>query len=76
MADEKKKYKVYLAILNSGELRSEMTSTVIPAMQKTNGVSLIWEHPDKTWANPISSNRNRIVKRFLETDCPLIQVEP
>ena len=61
--------KIYLAILNNGNLRSEMISTVIPAMQRTKNVELLWEHPGKTWANPISSNRNMIVKRFLETDC-------
>lgn len=61
--------KVYLAILNKGNLRREMSSQAIQAMNKTPGVKLIWENPDKTWANPISSNRNKITKRFLETDC-------
>lgn len=69
---EEKSRKVYLAILNNGIMRPEMTATVIPAMQKTKGISLLWEHPDKTWANPISSNRNKIVKRFLETDCDFL----
>lgn len=63
------KIKVYLAILNSGNLRREMKTFVIPEMADTKGISLIWENPTKTWANPISSNRNKIVKRFLETDC-------
>ena len=61
--------KVYLAILNHGILRREMSSVVIPAMSNTKGIELIWENPNKTWANPISSNRNKIVKRFLKTDC-------
>lgn len=69
MIEEKKIQKVYLAILNDGTMRSEMIASIIPVMQKTKGVKLIWEHPSKTWANPISSNRNKIVKRFLETDC-------
>ena len=64
--------KIYLAILNDGNLRREMTTTVIPAMQNTNGIQLIWENPNKTWASPISSNRNQIVKRFLETDCDFL----
>ena len=68
-AKEKEAHKIYLAILNDGNLRAEMTATVIPAMQKTKGVEIMWEHPGKTWANPISSNRNKITKRFLETDC-------
>jgi GT2 family glycosyltransferase len=67
MANETK--KVYLAILNFGNLRREMMTTVIPAMNATPGVELIWENPSKTWANPISSNRCKIVKRFLESDC-------
>lgn len=68
MASEKIQ-KVYLAILNNGELRREMLSIVIPAMKRTKNIELIWENPNKTWANPISSNRNQIVKRFLKTDC-------
>ena len=64
--------KVYLAILNCGELRREMSSTVIQAMNATPGVKLIWENPSKTWANPISSNRNMITKRFLESDCDFL----
>jgi len=61
--------KIYFALLNNGTLRREMEAVVIPAMQRTPGVKLIWENPNKTWANPISSNRCKIVKRFLETDC-------
>jgi len=69
---ENKIQKVYLAILNNGTLRREMTATVIPAMRRTEGIQLIWENPMKTWANPISSNRNKIVKRFLATDCDFL----
>jgi len=69
---QQKMQKVYLAILNDGHLRREMITTVFPAMQKTEGVQLVWENPSKTWANPISSNRNKIVKRFLETDCDFL----
>jgi hypothetical protein len=35
----------------------------------TKGVEIHWENPGLTWANPISSNRNLITQRFLETDC-------
>ncbi len=65
----KNKYKVYFALLNNGPIRREMSSTAIPAMNRTKGVELVWENPNKTWANPISSNRCQIVKRFLATDC-------
>ncbi len=68
-AQRLQKAKVYFALLNNGPIRREMSSTVIPAMQRTKGVELLWENPGRTWANPISSNRCMIVKRFLETDC-------
>lgn len=67
-----KPIKLYLAILNNGPLRREMKSTVLPAMQNTKGVKVIWENPNRTWSNPISSNRNKIVKRFLDTDCDFL----
>lgn len=67
--DPRRIQKIYFALLNNGPIRREMSSRVIPAMQKTPGVKLIWEDPNRTFANPISSNRNMIVKRFLQTDC-------
>lgn len=67
--NERRIQKVYFALLNNGPIRREMSSRVIPAMQRTPGVKLIWEDPNRTFANPISSNRNMIVKRFLQTDC-------
>jgi len=69
MEEKKKDIKVYFALLNNGMLRREMSAQIIPAMQTTPGVKLVWENPNRTWSNPISSNRNLIVKRFLETDC-------
>jgi len=66
---QENKYKVYLAILNDGWLRRELIYSILPKMLFTKGVKTIWENPDLTWANPISSNRNKIVKRFLQTDC-------
>lgn len=66
------KKKVYLAILNSGWLRREVMSKVLPDMLRTKDIELIWEDPGKTWGTPISSNRNAIVKRFLETDCDFL----
>jgi len=68
--------KVYLATLNGGTLRREFSWHVLPAMQNTKGVELEWENPGLTWANPISSNRNLITKRFLQTDCEfMIQLD-
>lgn len=67
-----KDIKIYLAILNKGWLRREISATVLPMMKATPGVELIWENPAKTWDHPISSNRNQIVQRFLKTDCDFL----
>jgi len=61
-------FRLYLAILNRGWIRREMVDTVIPAISKTKGVITTLEKLNKTWDHPISSNRNKIVKRFLATD--------
>lgn len=61
--------KVYFAVLNEGWLRRELITTVLPAMEHTEGIELVMENPTLTWDHPISSNRNQIVKRFLKTDC-------
>ena len=63
-----KPIKLYVAILNKGWFRREISARVLPKIQKTNGVIATLENPSKTWHHPISSNRNRIVKRFLKTD--------
>jgi len=68
--------KIYLATLNSGTLRREFAWYVLPTLRGTKDVEIIWENPGLTWANPISSNRNLITKRFLETDCEwLLQID-
>jgi len=61
-------YKLYVAILNRGWIRREMVDTVLPAISKTVGIVTTLEKLKKTWDHPISSNRNKIVKRFLKTD--------
>lgn len=66
--------KLYLAVLNKGWLRREIAYLVIPAMQATEGVQVYWENPAKTWANPISVNRNLITKRFLASDCDCLMM--
>ncbi|MHA2377343.1 MAG: glycosyltransferase family 2 protein [Candidatus Thorarchaeota archaeon] len=59
---------LYLAILNKGWLRSEMTYYVIPQMLNTKGVDVYWEDPVLSRGHPIDSNRSSIAKRFLETN--------
>jgi len=70
--DEENPIKIYLAILNRGWLRREISADVLPLMKRTKGVQILWENPNRTWDNPISSNRNKITKRFLETDCDFL----
>lgn len=64
--------KLYLALLNGGWLRREFSYSVLPKMLNTPGVQIIWEDPKETWSQPISSNRNLIVLRFLQTDCDFL----
>jgi hypothetical protein len=45
-----------------------MVDTVLPAIGRTKGIVTTLEKLNKTWDHPISSNRNKIVKRFLQTD--------
>jgi hypothetical protein len=44
-------------------------------MYNTPGVQIVWENPDETWHHPIYSNRNKIVKRFLATDCDYLMMQ-
>ena len=67
-----KPIKLYLAVLNGGWLRREFSYKVLPWMQSTKGVQIIWEDPKETWSHPISSNRNLITLRFLQTDCDFL----
>lgn len=64
--------KLYLAILNKGWLRREISARVLPQMIETPGVKITWENPAKTWDHPISSNRNGIRVRYLKTDCDFV----
>jgi hypothetical protein len=64
----KGKINLYLAILNRGWLRREISSKIIPNMNNTEGVKLYWENPSKSWGEPICDARARIVRRFLAHD--------
>jgi hypothetical protein len=75
MTVEPGKKKLYFAILNSGWLRREFMSTQLPEMNRTEGVELVWENPEKSWGHPIYSNRNAIVQRFLRTDCDYLMMQ-
>jgi len=67
-----KKVRVYFALLNKGWVRREFAATQLPEMMSTPGVECLWENPEKSWGEPIYSNRNAIVKRFLATDCDFL----
>jgi len=61
----RKPVRLYVAILNKGWLRRETVQRVLPVMRETHGVELTIERFDLTWANPICSNRAKIMMRFL-----------
>ncbi len=74
-----KKLNLYLAILNHGWVRTEIMYALTSKKWKieggeiegvkVGGLKVTLENPNKTWMHPISSNRNAIVKRFLQTGC-------
>ena len=66
-----KKPKIYLAILNDGWLRCEHINTVL-MLAGTPSIQLHLENPSISWGIPITQNRNKIVKRFLETDADFL----
>jgi len=56
--------KIYVAVLNEGEIRVELTR-VINHLLTSDKYELILEYPAN---KPITFNRNEIVKRFLSTN--------
>ena len=60
-----KPIRLYVAILNKGWLRREITQRVLPQIKNTHGVEVYVEPFSLTWANPICSNRAKIMMRFL-----------
>lgn len=68
-----KPIRLYLAILNEGWIRAEHINTVFTA-SNTKNVHLVLETLGLTWDKPISSNRNRIVQRFLKSDCDFLMM--
>lgn len=66
---EQKPIKIYVAILNDGWVHTAVAFSICPDMFKIPGVSIVMEDPSITWHRPISSNRNKIVQRFLTSDC-------
>ena len=74
LQEKDKKIKVYLAILNRGWIRREIHQKTIPVFKQTPGIEIIEEDMSKTWDNVIGSNRNKIVLRFLKTDCDFLKM--
>lgn len=70
------KTNVYVAILNKGWNRVELTFGLIKMLlvnQNTN-LKFTIEDPKITQGYPISSNRNMIKKRFMGTDCSFLMM--
>jgi hypothetical protein len=64
--------KVYVAILNQGHNQAGLESTLIQWMNEYVGKYKFNFFPSKYTYRPISANRNRIVKDFLETDYDIL----
>lgn len=61
---EKAPKKVYVAILNQGSIRPELTNTLIRISHDIHDIKIVYPN-----SMPIAHNRNDIVQRFLKTDC-------
>jgi hypothetical protein len=61
--------KLYVAVLNSGWVRRELVTMILPRLYATPGVYVQLENLEESYAHPICSNRSKITRRFLETDC-------
>ena len=72
---ERRKPKVYFALLNHGKVRREFVGKQLPEMQATKNVDLVVEPFSLTWDSPIYSNRNKITKRFMKTDCDFLLMQ-
>ena len=64
----KKRPKVFVALLNQGTNSAGLESQIISWMNEKGGSYIFDFYPSKYSYRPISNNRNRIVKDFLETD--------
>lgn len=60
--------KIYIAVLNQGWIRPEIAD-LITRLRERNEYDLIISYPAN---KPISYNRNKVVKRFLETDADFL----
>lgn len=65
-----KQRNIYLAILNQGEIRTEL-SKVINVMIQEDAYRIHLSYPT---AKPIANNRNTIVQKFLATDCDYLMM--
>lgn len=59
--------KVFMAVLNNGSIRSELPY-ILRTLDKTPNIDLEVKPLYGSWEVPISSNRNIIVREFLETE--------
>ncbi len=67
-------HRVYFALPTKGWLHQDFVTRVLPAMRRTEDVELIIGDSEQRWGHPISSSRNAIVQRFLQTDCSWLLV--
>lgn len=66
------KKSIYVAVLNEGEIRTELASVLNHILLQSDYKVYLKYHSDK----PIAFNRNKIVKQFLESGCDyLLQLD-
>lgn len=65
-----KQKSIYLAVLNQGELRTDLVQ-VLNMLTQQEGYKLHISYPT---GKPISNNRNTIVSKFLATDCDFLMM--
>ncbi len=64
--------RIYLAVLNEGEIRVELASVINKALKNEKFIVTVDYATDK----PIANNRNKIVKKFLDSGMDyLVQVD-
>lgn len=65
-----KQKTIYLAVLNQGEIRTDLAQ-VVNILIQNDSYRLMLTYPH---AKPITNNRNTIVQKFLATDCDYLMM--
>ena len=69
-----KRIKLFVSVLNAGWVRRELVMFLLPRLYSTPGVEVVLDDFEQGHAHPICSNRSKITKRFLATDCDYLMM--